>query len=221
MAEVKKDLPLDEARAKLKQHFGGYSDTKYTEGWAKLWADGSFLPWDRNKPSPALADTLENYYELVGNAMVDGRRKKALVPGCGRGVDVLLLESFGYDAVGLEVSEGAVKAAEAYAKEHGSEYPVRNEKIGAGSKKFLLGDFYKDDFLKDVGMKEGEKFDLIYDYTCEYLAPFTRMPQLQSTALTRSCLFSFLCNEPQDEADVGSENVRSTGRFSTGELDMS
>ena len=170
MAAIPKDFTLDEARAALKQHFNEYQGDKYAQGWAKLWSDGSLLPWDRFKPSPALTDTLGNHSDIVGGAMVDGRRKKALVPGCGRGVDVLLLESFGYEAVGLEVSEGAVKAAEDFAAEHGGQYSVRDEKVGKGSRKFVLGDFYKNDFLKDVGMEEGEKFDLIYDYTvCQSL----------------------------------------------------
>jgi hypothetical protein len=165
MTSIPKDLPLDEARAALKQHFNTYSGDKYADGWAKLWEDGSCLPWDRGRPSPALIDTLENHRELIGGAVVEGRRKKALIPGCGRGVDVLLLESFGYDVVGLDIGEGAVKAANDYANDHGSEYPVRDEKAGKGSRKYVRGDFYKDDFLKDAGMREGEKFDLIYDYT--------------------------------------------------------
>lgn len=165
MATIRKDLPLEEARAALKQHFTEYTGEKYTEGWSKLWEDGSLLPWDRGKPSPALTDTLENHHDLIGSAIVHGRRKKALVPGCGRGVDVLLLESFGYDAVGLEVSPDAVKAAIEYGEEHGSEYALKDEKAGKGSRKFVNGDFYKNDFLTQVGLEDGEKFDLIYDYT--------------------------------------------------------
>lgn len=165
MPAVPKDVPLDQARAALKTHFNQYPGERYAEGWAQLWTDGSFLPWDRGRPSPALADTLENHQDLVGGPMIDGRRKKALVPGCGRGVDVVLLESFGYDAVGLEVSEGAVQSAKEFASQHGGSYPARDGKIGKGSSKVVQGDFYKNNFLADVGMKEGEKFDLIYDYT--------------------------------------------------------
>ena len=66
---------------------------------------------------------------------------------------------------GLEVSEGAVEACSKYAEEHGSEFPIKDERDGKGSSKFVLGDFYKDDFLEDAGLDPGEKFDLIYDYT--------------------------------------------------------
>jgi len=75
-----------------------------------------------------------------------------------------LLESFGYDAIGLEYSQKAVEACEKYVDEHGSSYPVRDEKIGKGSKKFVQVDFYKDNWLSETGL--GVKhFDLIYDFT--------------------------------------------------------
>lgn len=75
-----------------------------------------------------------------------------------------MLESFGYDCVGLEYSAKAVEACEKYAKENESTYTVQDEKIGKGSKIFVQGDFYKDDWLEKTGL--GVKhFDLIYDYT--------------------------------------------------------
>lgn len=178
-----KDLPLDQARAELKRHFSNYQGNDYGTGWAKLWEQGDFLPWDRLAPSPALAETLTDHALVVGRAVVDDedgkpRRKKALVPGCGRGVDVLLLESFGYDAVGLEYAEQAVKAAEDYARDHAAEYPVRDDKIGRGTRRFVHGDFYKDDWLQDAGVGADGKFDLIYDYT------------VSSSVLSFSCLLS-------------------------------
>ncbi|EHY58462.1 hypothetical protein HRR83_007168 [Exophiala dermatitidis] len=170
----RRDLPVEEARAELKRHFAEFSGSKYADGWAALWSKGEFLPWDRNAPSPALPDTLINHADVVGNALVvdeesngDGqpRRKRALVPGCGRGVDVVLLQSFGYDAVGLEYAADAVKAAEEYAQQHADDYPVHDEKFGKGSIKFVQGDFYSDDWLEKAGLPKDGKFDLIYDYT--------------------------------------------------------
>lgn len=128
----------------------------------------------------------------IGKALaeVDGKpqRKTALVPGCGRGVDVCLLESFGYDCVGLEYSPKAVEACEKYATEHGSTYPVQDEKIGKGSKVFVQGDFYKDDWLERTGL--GVKhFDLIYDYTVS-----SRLHK-PPCSLTLVCRPVFLCYE--------------------------
>ena len=71
------------------------------------------MPWDRGFPNPALVEVLRDRTDVIGKALadIDGKpqRKKALVPGCGRGVDVCLLESFGYDCVGLEYSAKAVQ----------------------------------------------------------------------------------------------------------------
>jgi SAM-dependent methyltransferase len=156
-----------EARAKLSSHFSDFKDEKYGEGWSALWEKGDYLPWDKGFPSPALIDTLAQRRDLLGLALLsDGKRKKALVPGCGRGVDVLLLASFGYDAYGLEYSEEAVEQCKKLLKEHGDDemYRVKDQQVGKGDVVFVRGDFYGDGFLEDMGVREG-KFDLIYDYT--------------------------------------------------------
>lgn len=163
-----KDLPLTEARAMMKSHFEKFSGPDYGKGWAELWEKGDMLPWDRMVPSPALIDTLNNWQQVVGTSKLvlpDGstRRKRALVPGCGRGVDVMLLQAYGYDAVGLEISPGAVEACEVYAKETENDDLYKDRGQGKGSRKFVNGDFYTDEFLSTAGVEGG--FELIYDYT--------------------------------------------------------
>ena len=92
------------------------------------------------------------------------KRRKALVPGCGKGYDVLLLSAWGYDAYGLDFSETALDAAKANEKEFdGKGVYATREGVKKGKVAWVSGDFFKDDFLNIV---EGEKtFDLIYDYT--------------------------------------------------------
>ena len=212
------DLSVPEARAKLKEQFVKFGGDKYGEGWADLvsycslysacgsvaavsaiarpnctkWNKGDFLPWDRGFPSPALVEVLRERTDVIGKALaeVDGKpqRMKALVPGCGRGVDVCLLESFGYDCVGLEYSQKAVEACEKYAKEHGDTYTVQDDKIGKGSKVFIQGDFYKDDWLENTGLGV-KRFDLIYDYTVGIRA------QKQANFLTLVCCLVLLRHE--------------------------
>jgi SAM-dependent methyltransferase len=166
MATANPTTTTAENREKLKSHMAQYSGSSYVQGWDELWNKGDFLPWDRGSPSPALADTLLNHAEVIGGPFIDGRRKRALVPGCGRGVDVLLLASFGYDVVGLEYADKALAACEQYVKEHKASYPVKDEKIGQGEMKFVQGDFYKDEWLSKLGWEGWDgKFDLIYDYT--------------------------------------------------------
>ena len=170
-----------EKREKLKSHMLQYSGSSYVQGWDELWNKGDFLPWDRGSPSPALADTLVHHAQVIGGPIVDGRRKRALVPGCGRGVDVLLLASFGYDVVGLEYAEKALVACEKYVKENEGRYAVYDEKVGKGKMKFLRGDFYSDEWAGKIGWEGWDgKFDLIYDYTvsalllCSWLRCFVK-----------------------------------------------
>ena len=159
-------VSLDEARAKLATHFAG-DGAAQGQKWDALWRDGGFLPWDRGLPSPALEDLLSERHDLISSALANGqtgnkRRKKALVPGCGRGYDVLLLSSFGYDSYGLEVSESAVKQCLEEREQHGMNYKVKDEATGSGKTDFVAGDFFQDAWL---GRMNTQRFDLIYDYT--------------------------------------------------------
>lgn len=148
-------------------HFAGET-SKNPSKWSDLWDKGDFLPWDRGIPNPALADTLADRHDLLGTCFVEDaigkkRRKRALVPGCGKGYDVLLLASFGYDAFGLEASKTAVERCYEEQRINGDKYPVRDKNAGAGSVKFIFGDFFGADW---VGNLEGDgKLDLVYDYT--------------------------------------------------------
>ena len=109
------------------------------------------------------------------------KRRKALVPGCGKGYDVFLLSAYGYDATGVEISERAVQEAEAeWARVqktigNGKEgdaaklYGVRDEEVGKGEVKFVVADFFE---LNEAGEKGEEGWDLIYDYTVSLRACF-------------------------------------------------
>lgn len=174
---------LQEARARLANHFSNGTADDGSK-WAALWDKGDFLPWDRNMPNPALEDALVDRRDLLGSPMIeagnrDGSRKQALVPGCGKGYDVLLLASFGYDAYGLEVSESAVKQCLKEQKENGHKYPVRDKDVGAGKATFVQGDFFKTEWLRQ-GMGRGGKFDLIYDYTVSLSVAWSPSPHPQS-----------------------------------------
>lgn len=154
-------------RSRLREHFANNSSDQ-PNLWAALWDKGDLILWDRGMPNPALLDVLLDKQDLIGTCFrEDGgagkQRKKALVPGCGRGYDVLLLASFGYDAYGLEVSQKAVELCVQEQKANSHHYPVRAESVGAGSVAFVKGDFFSDEWIKEI--PGGAKFDLIYDYT--------------------------------------------------------
>lgn len=175
---------------RLRSHFAALEPLEHASGWDALWAEGTFIPWDRGYANPALIDFLyspsnpptspdpnptpgapkPNTVDGAGVQLPAGRgkaRKKALVPGCGKGYDVVLLASYGFDAYGLEVSKNAAELANNYLDEPGEgplegEYSVKDAETGKGTMKCLLGDFFDNAWLKETG---GDKFDLIYDNT--------------------------------------------------------
>ena len=163
-------MALQEDRARLMAHFAG-EESEHRNKWSALWNKGDFLPWDRGMPNPALEDTLVDRTDLLGSCYTEDaigrqRRKRAFVPGCGKGYDVLLLASFGYDAYGLEISETAVNRCVEEQKIHGHNYPVRDQSVGAGKVSFFDGDFFSNKWMIHV---EGDgKLDLIYDYQVDF-----------------------------------------------------
>ncbi|KAK4503755.1 hypothetical protein PRZ48_004670 [Zasmidium cellare] len=154
-----------ESRQRLKQKFEGLPSEKHTGGWDDLWQQ-DFTPWDRKGPSLALRDAVTGHEELFGGPLKSsgGERKRAFVPGCGRGYDVLNLASLGYDAYGLDASQTALETAKKYkaANFDGQVYAANDPAIGRGEAKFILNDFFKDDFFSETN---GGKFDVIFDYT--------------------------------------------------------
>lgn len=160
-------------RELLRQHFDA-PFVQHNTLWDSLWQKGDFLPWDKGEPGQALVDTLAQRKDLlgtpVGSSGGEKKRKRALVPGCGRGYDVLFLSSIGYDAYGLEISANAIKACQDHAKKEYYTYLERAAGSEAGSYTFVQGDFFKDAWVKELNAEHG--FDLVYDYTvCFFPCP--------------------------------------------------
>ncbi|CEJ55414.1 hypothetical protein PMG11_01675 [Penicillium brasilianum] len=140
-------------------------------GWSNLWDFGESDLWDRGKASPALVDLVEQETRLFNPFTADGKRKKALVPGCGRGYDVVMLALHGFDAYGLEISDTAVKEAEKYSSTElakPSSYHFGTEQRPSstpGSVTFFQGDFFTSQWDFKGGIDVNTKFDVVYDYT--------------------------------------------------------
>ncbi|KAL3439601.1 S-adenosyl-L-methionine-dependent methyltransferase, partial [Aspergillus tetrazonus] len=183
-------------KGRLISQFENRPTPSHPKAWSDLWDSGESSLWDRGMPSPALIDLLESYqdtllhpFEIDTEKEEDGsdagktrkRRKRALVPGCGRGYDVITFALHGFDACGLEVSTTAVSEARAFAKKELCSPQSRNfgdkfdreraRHIGVGKTQFLQGDFFTDTWIEnetaglDQGKTENGKFDLVYDYT--------------------------------------------------------
>ncbi|GAB7355604.1 hypothetical protein MBLNU459_g6332t1 [Dothideomycetes sp. NU459] len=222
-----------DARERLRQNFLHHPPHAHPSRWEHLWQSND-MPWDQGRPNPALVDLLRAPHSpqtqtqtqtpspllpLPQLAPPSGdkaaaaaphqriRRPRALVPGCGRGYDVLLLASHGFDAVGVEGAATAVAAAREGARGHEDrdEYGVWDEQVGRGEARFVLGDWFEDGWVEEVaaggggdGAAEREEdggWDLIYDYTffCALPPPLrprwaARMAQLLSPTGVLVCL---------------------------------
>jgi SAM-dependent methyltransferase len=152
-------------RERLREHFLASNEPKK---WDELWKN-DFTPWDRGLPNPALLDLLLTRKDLVKPVTEDesqANRKLAFVPGCGKGYDVLLFASFGYDAVGLDASPTAIEACRKLAQEEGESYPLQPGVKTRGKITFVYGDFFGGDWEKEVTAgRTNSRFDIIYDYT--------------------------------------------------------
>ncbi|KAL5629534.1 hypothetical protein BROUX41_001140 [Berkeleyomyces rouxiae] len=147
----------------------------HAKRWDALWAEQK-TPWDCAQPSPALSEALAKVH------CARARLRRALVPGCGRGYDVRLLASWGFDAVGLDASTTAIVAAEqatADAEASGiydtpdGAYALKPGVARRGDVRWVAADFFADDLVQRLG----GPFDLVYDYTFLCALPVAVRPR--------------------------------------------
>lgn len=146
-------MPRDLAPGRLQAHFQDADFSQHGSRWDSLWKD-SFTPWDRGSPSMALNDVLVDRKDLFLSSPHNAgdKRKTALVPGCGRGYDVLLLSGLGYDSYGLDTSQNAInEAKEVQSKVGGDEVYQAEDGVAKGNITWLIGDFFSNEFLAGGG----------------------------------------------------------------------
>eukprot|EP00960_Hanusia_phi_P058974 764034-Hanusia_phi.AAC.4 len=80
-------------------------------GWEDMWKrDGGLKPgqyFDACKSSRVLLDLIQEWKVKYGDQ--NEGMPDALVPGCGRGYDVSEFAKIGFNALGLDISQTAVK----------------------------------------------------------------------------------------------------------------
>ncbi|CUS15662.1 unnamed protein product [Tuber aestivum] len=158
-------LQPTQARERFREHFLVPIET-HDQKWVDLWEGGEFLPWDKGTASPALVDLLNQQKEnpiFVAHNHKSGP-KTALVPGCGRGYDVLLLAQHGYHAVGVDISAKAIDDAQAWIDNEIQRLKAVGGPLPTGQIDLISGDFFKDDWVAQVGIDANGGFDVIYDY---------------------------------------------------------
>lgn len=216
---------MEQASERMREIFNGANPDEHLDRWNSVWEKADCLPFDRASCNPAIIDLLLHrdrpcaspdpnptpsapspnstslgYSALPPPIREDGKRRRALVPACGRGYDVALFAAHGYDAYGLEVSRHAADAARKWLENPGEgplegEYRIAQQegKIkggGWGKMTVLCGDFFDEEWTKEVdGWEEdGGGFDVIMDYTFLCVLPFELKPKWakhQSSLLRR------------------------------------
>jgi SAM-dependent methyltransferase len=189
---------------RLKTFFAGHKEDSHPSRWDALWQAGDFLPWDRGFANPALIDTLKSKPDWLPKPTgAGGKRKRVLVPGCGKGYDLAVFAAHGYDAYGIEISENALAAAENWLKDPGEgkegEHKTQNDRVGRGESKVLLGDFFKDDdgWLQGAGGL-GEGFDIVYD--CTVSGRYSDLKQWLLIAASSYLRLHHPCDQPGQAA---------------------
>ncbi|MFN3189026.1 MAG: methyltransferase domain-containing protein [Aureliella sp.] len=105
-------------------------------GWQKRY-ENQETGWDRGEPSPALLSWLESG-EL--------QRSRVLVPGCGRGHEVVELANRGYDVTAIDFAPTATKALGDRLRDLGLSASVLQESV--------------------LDLDSDASFDVIYEQTC-------------------------------------------------------
>ncbi|RHY68587.1 hypothetical protein DYB34_008831 [Aphanomyces astaci] len=126
----------------LRRHFFD----KVGRDWEKAWTQ-QVTPWELQGVNPSFVEGLALLPPSTNDPQVGGRRK-ALVPGCGSGFDLLHLHAQGWDATGLDISSTAIDVARS------------NLGRDANSITLVQADF----FAPSTPSVQPHSFDLIYDY---------------------------------------------------------
>lgn len=132
-------LPADDSGGGLSRHF-----------WQGRYLEGS-TGWDRGGPSPALDAWMRS------GALQPCR---ILVPGCGRGHELVDLARLGFDVTGLDFAPAAVQAARDRLHQEGLEAKVIETDIFA--------------------FEPADLFDAVYEQTCLCAIEPKRWPEYES-----------------------------------------
>ncbi|ETW84328.1 hypothetical protein HETIRDRAFT_381810 [Heterobasidion irregulare TC 32-1] len=146
-------------------------DVVAEQGWDEAWKQ-NLTPWE----DPDVYDVQPALRELIDSSRLQlPTTGKALVPGCGRGYDVIhIASSLGLETLGTDISSQAIQAA----KERLASVPGAT---ASGKVFFQEADFFS------MALPENERFDLVYDYTFFVAIPPSRRSEWgrQMTALTK------------------------------------
>jgi len=105
--------------------------------WESLYQQGD-TAWDRGEASPALLHWLDK--------AIISEKQRVLIPGCGRGYEVIALAKMGCDTTAIDIAESAIKALK---------YGLEKNNVKA---EVICGDIFS--------YQPTCLFDVIYEQTC-------------------------------------------------------
>ena len=125
------------------------SPAEHRSFWRSVYEENPYdaLPWFDVEPSPTVARAVAEKFLMPGTAVLD--------VGCGAGSNVLFLARRGFESHGIDLSPGAVRAAQERARDEGLTIDVR------------VGDALDLDF-------PGARFDGVIDNGCFHTLPIAR-----------------------------------------------
>jgi 2-polyprenyl-3-methyl-5-hydroxy-6-metoxy-1,4-benzoquinol methylase len=137
---LKNPADLDSATNKMTDK------SSYDAKWEDMWIQEQ-TPWDKKQKVIILDHYTQQVYKHNSNI------KRALVPGCGRGYDVITLCEIPSvdEVVGIDLAPTAISFAKELAQQEVTTHPEIKKA------KFVLQDFFT--------LPSNEKFDLAFDYT--------------------------------------------------------
>ena len=80
----------------------------------------------------------------------------------------MLLAQHGYHAVGVDISAKAIDDAKEWITNEIKRMKAAGEKLPTGRIDLIAGDFFKDDWLAELGINANGGFDVIYDYAVSF-----------------------------------------------------
>lgn len=127
----------------------GGSPAEHRSFWRSVYEENPYdaLPWFDTEPSPPVARAVAEKFLVPRTAVLD--------VGCGAGSNVLFLARHGFESHGIDLSPGAVRAAQERARAEGLTIDVR------------VGDALDLDF-------PGARFDGLIDNGCFHTLPVAR-----------------------------------------------
>jgi len=117
-----------------------------------------FVPWEQPR-----SEGTQHLYELLASydaSTPDGKKKRVLDLGCGRGLHAVKLAQLGWDVTGIELIDIAADAARQRAQKHQVEVTI-----------------IQGDVAKVLSQLQGE-YDLIIDIGCLHMLPKYKRKQV-------------------------------------------